>query len=521
MTAQPPDRYSSHEREPQPTAEARSLESHFPETERRSDQLTAMRRMLAASRGAFSLSIAVCNSPALRSYLVDRLVKDESSFFRIAVPNGTEDVLAAVRLGLGSREPSALFVVDLEDSLPSDGPRPAIRSLNATREKWRCFSCPVVFWLPEYAVKLLAVEAKDFWAWRSHEFEFVADLSEPKTSENAASTGGLDAILGLDAERKRFRIDELRERIRNVGEHPDRELTVHVVAWLSELGTLLRVIGEMDEAERMHRQALEIDEELGRLEGMAVDYGNLGLIYRTRGDLDRAEEMHRKALEIDEKLGLLEGMAADYGNLGLIYSTRGDLDLAEEMFCKGLEIDEELGRLDGMAGHYGNLGVVHKARGDLDRAEEMFGKGLEIDEKLGRLDGMATHYGNLGVVYDTRGDHDRAEKMHRKALEVDERLGRLEGMANHYGNLGVIHKTRGDLDRAEEMYRKAVEIDEKLGRLDGIAIGYGNLGNLRWERGDLAGAREYWTKALDLFSRVGMAREIEQTQRLLDELPPE
>lgn len=66
----------------------------------------------------------------------------------------------------------------------------------------------------------------------------------------------------------------------------------------------------------MHQKALQINENLGHLEGMATNYGNLGLIYHTHGDLDKAETFHRKALEIDEKLGNVEGMANECGNLG-------------------------------------------------------------------------------------------------------------------------------------------------------------------------------------------------------------
>ncbi len=72
-------------------------------------------------------------------------------------------------------------------------------------------------------------------------------------------------------------------------------------------------------------------------------YGNLGIVLRTRGDFDGAEQMHRKALEIDEKLGRLEGMASDYGNLGNALRTRGDLDGAEQMYRKSLELAERLG----------------------------------------------------------------------------------------------------------------------------------------------------------------------------------
>ena len=75
----------------------------------------------------------------------------------------------------------------------------------------------------------------------------------------------------------------------------------------------------------------------------AAQYGNLGLIYGTRGDLERAEEMHRKALEIDEKLGLLEGMAGDYANLGTVFKNRGDVEQARELWVKARELYERIG----------------------------------------------------------------------------------------------------------------------------------------------------------------------------------
>ena len=276
-----------------------------------------------------------------------------------------------------------------------------------------------------------------------------------------------------------------------------------VTTLTGNLGLVYQTRGDLDRAEEMHRKALEINEKLGRLEGMAIQYGNLGLIYETRGDLDRAEEMHRKALEIDEKLGRLEGMATAYGNLGLIYQTRGDLDLAEEMYFKSLEINEKLGQPEGVANQYGNLGVIYKTRGDLDRAEEMHRKALEIDEKLGRLEGMAVQYGNFGLIYRRRGDLDRAEEMHRKALEIDEKLGRQQGMANDYAALGLVYQARGDLDLAEEMYRKALEIDEKLGRPEGMARLYGNLGGIYQARGDLDLAEEMHRKALEIDEKLG------------------
>lgn len=479
-----------------------------------------MRRMLTASRNTFSISIAVCNSPALRGYLVERLLEDDGDYVAVTMPRDTDDFLRFTRASLGSRTPSALFLVDLENSLPSDGPRPAIGLLNVTREKWReCFGCPIVFWLPDYAVTLLAVEARDFWAWRSHQFEFVAELSEPGATSIAMLAGGLAAALDLDSDRKRFRIAELQYRINAAGEEPVPDMTPHVATWLNELGVLLAVVGNLDEAEKMFRRILEIAEKLGLLEEMASQYGNLGNIFKMRGDLDEAEKMLRKSLAIDEKLGQHEGMSTAYGNLGLIYWTRGNLNEAEKLFRKSLGIEEKLRRLEGAARQYGNLGLVYQTRGDLDEAEKMFRKSLEINEKLGRVEGQASASSNLGNIFQARGNLDEAEKTHRTSLAIYEKLGRLDHAANEYGSLGIIFHVRGDLDEAETMLRKSLAIHEKLGQLEGVAKSNGNLGGIFWKRGDLGEARKFWTKARDLFALIGIPHEVERCQGWLDSLP--
>jgi tetratricopeptide (TPR) repeat protein len=93
----------------------------------------------------------------------------------------------------------------------------------------------------------------------------------------------------------------------------------------------------------MYRKALEIDEALGRKDGMAIKYVNLGNVFRARGELEKAEAMHRKALEIDEALGRKEGMATGYVNLGLVFEARGEPEKAEAMYRRGLALAEKVG----------------------------------------------------------------------------------------------------------------------------------------------------------------------------------
>ncbi len=54
----------------------------------------------------------------------------------------------------------------------------------------------------------------------------------------------------------------------------------------------------------MHRKSLEIEEKLGRLEGMANHSSNLGLIFEARGDVDEARKLWTKARDLYTKIGM-------------------------------------------------------------------------------------------------------------------------------------------------------------------------------------------------------------------------
>ena len=189
-----------------------------------------------------------------------------------------------------------------------------------------------------------------------------------KTAESYRHLGALayfhDTVKALNAYRRSTELD------------PD-----NAGGWNS-LGILLYRIGDLD-------GAIASYSKLPSLARVYIDptnsiaYGNLGNVYQTRGELDKAEEFYLKSLELEEALGRKEGMASDYGNLGNLYQTRGELDKAEEFYLKSLEINEALGRKEGMASQYGNLGIVYQTRGELDKAEESWNRALYLFESIG------------------------------------------------------------------------------------------------------------------------------------------
>ena len=330
--------------------------------------------------------------------------------------------------------------------------------------------------------------------------EALQDQTGPKRDD------ALAALKNQETDKAEALFQEIAEEKELAGSEANKQAAE---AW-RHIGALA-FLHDTEKALRAYAKSTELDPD------DPDGWNQLGHLQMRVGNLDAAEKSFKKVLSLGNRSIDKAVIAAATGNLGLIHRTRGDLDTAEEMHLKSLEIETELGCKEGMASVYGNLGLIHRTRDDLDTAEEMHRKALEINQDLGRKEGMANQYGNLGLIHGRRGDLEKAEEMLRKSLEIHKDLGHKEGMASVYGNLGLIHGRRGDLEKAEEMLRKSLEINQDLGRKEGMASDYGNLGVVEKERGNTKKACDFLRRARDLFAEIGMAPEVEKTNRLMTE----
>jgi tetratricopeptide (TPR) repeat protein len=106
----------------------------------------------------------------------------------------------------------------------------------------------------------------------------------------------------------------------------------------------------MDDAERLYRQALDLDPWLG------IAYTNLGNIRFRRQDTDAAEQFYRRALEIDPRQP-----EAQY-NLGYVMLERGQPDLSIPLFLGAIEADPKF------SDAYFNLAMAYEQIGETQKA---------------------------------------------------------------------------------------------------------------------------------------------------------
>jgi tetratricopeptide (TPR) repeat protein len=231
-------------------------------------------------------------------------------------------------------------------------------------------------------------------------------------------------------------------------------------------GIALQDVGSYDEAERLYRQSLEIEERIGYEPGRAITLHQLGAIARLRGDYDQADRLYRESLAIAERMGDEPGRAATLHELGTIAKDRANYQEAERLYRESLGIAERIGDEPGRAKTLHQLGIIAHLRRNHEEAKRLYRQSLEIEERIGDEPGRAQTLHQLGIIAQDRGNYDEAERLYRKSLEIKERIGDEPGRAVTLAQLGLLHEEREQLREAETLTAQALRIFERIGSPD-------------------------------------------------------
>lgn len=126
-------------------------------------------------------------------------------------------------------------------------------------------------------------------------------------------------------------------------------------------GILKHQAGDSDRGVEMIQRAIELEP---RNPGMR---SNLGNVLKELGQPAAAEAAYRVAVELDENY------ADGFCNLGVVLRSQKKYDEAEVILTKAIALDPQHGEA------YHNLGNVYRDRGDLDKAIEYFDQAIDYN----------------------------------------------------------------------------------------------------------------------------------------------
>jgi eukaryotic-like serine/threonine-protein kinase len=292
-----------------------------------------------------------------------------------------------------------------------------------------------------------------------------------------------------------------------------------VVSGLNSLGGTIAMQGRLEEAERLHREALATSERLhrGPHNDIAESHHNLAQVLRASDRFDEAEQHYRRAMDIYAVSSGQPGrgkndnehrIASVLNDLSTVLQRRGDYVGAERMLTESLEINRRRLGDDHPETIYDthNLAVLIEASGDWAKAEPLL---RDVLERGIRVFGpehpdVAVAHSSLGRVLHQGGRYREAEQEYQRALEIvrtatpDDAVG----IAYHTVDMAFLRQDTGSFEDAEALYREALAGYEQALRPDHqyIAGALTGLGRLLAETNRGEEAREVLERAVSIWS---------------------
>ncbi len=188
--------------------------------------------------------------------------------------------------------------------------------------------------------------------------------------------------------------------------------SIEVARVLDRLAAAVEDGGDLQEAERLDREALAMVVRLGQTDGedTAQVEGDLARVLQGLGRSAEAETLYREVLAIERRLegGRGPGVAVTLNNLGVLLGQRGDWAGAEPLHREALDIVRAVKGPEhpDVAAGMSTLAVVLEEKGDLAGAEKLHRDGLALRVKVLGPEHPSVAYARYALASLLRTKHD-------------------------------------------------------------------------------------------------------------------
>lgn len=422
-----------------------------------------MRNLSNAVRFAdsFSLLFVRCNQRPRQKEIIEEL-KEQLADYKIKVvflENQIEHLLDELQERLGDEKPDAIFVYGLESSFPKADKAAESKfvvTLNHSRNSFKkVLHCPLVLFLPEYALSAIYHGATDFYSIRSGVFLFSAKAEETEQLISEHTSQEFLELEGLLFEERQNRIKTIEELLAEYQSLPDSQRNFEKENGLKgKLADLYGISGEYDLASKIYQEIIENARKSEDIVLLGNYLNSLAGIFENHGKYQEAVNLLKEAIEIaKETIGTKHPeYATRLNNLAVAYGAQGKYNEAIELYKEAIEIAKEtIGiKHPSNACYLNNLAAVYKDQGKYNEAVELYEESLKIVKETIGTEHLhyAISLNNLAWIY-------YKEEKYQKALPMLEETYRI-----CVNTLGINHHRTKFVERNIELCR--AKIKEKV-----------------------------------------------------------
>ena len=264
---------------------------------------------------------------------------------------------------------------------------------------------------------------------------------EPFEDEEAA-TGW------LSAERKNL--------IRLIQYAADHSWNTHAIDYARTVARYFDSVSQWEEAELIHRRALNVALELELPRAIAQARFNLAVVQWRLGQMDKALSNATKAEQIAHRVHDTALKAAALDQVGLVAWSSSKYREALAYFGETLDLYQVSGDVRGKAECLNHLGMMLAQIGRHRDALRSFYDALDSFQAIGDIRGEATTLSNLAHAHLLLGYHRDAYELYQKSRDIYRTLTGRRNQAILSNNLGDVARYRGRHDTALRHYGEAL-----------------------------------------------------------------
>ncbi len=266
------------------------------------------------------------------------------------------------------------------------------------------------------------------------------------------------------------------------------------------LGNLYRDKGDLTQAERLARQALDCMEEEDQARNRGETLLLVGKVYHDMGQPGESRRWAESALRVAKEFGDRRLELAVLPLLGNLNLHSGWLDQAEKLYQEAIRLAGDIGdkRVEGSTLYL--LGNVDLNSGDLPAAREHLNEAIGLFREMANRRGEAWSTLTLGTAMARSDDFNGGLQMVTRALEICQELGDKWAEPWCLRALGEISMSQGDLPQAESKFQEALSKSQASGDKGILPELYRGLAEVYLGKGETAAALEHAGRAREVVS---------------------
>jgi tetratricopeptide (TPR) repeat protein len=414
-------------------------------------QMRSLVNAIAFADG-FSLLFVRANQIPQQESLVNQIKANlpDKNIEVIRFDEPVENLLDELQKRLKGKKPDAIFCYNLNNSFPTSTDNfksPFVVTLNHSRNSFkRAIECPLVLFLPEFALASLYHGAVDFYSIRSGVYLFTPQAVETDRLITQQISQNHWELSGLLIEERQHRIETIQKLLDEYQSLPDSQRNVEKEYRLKgKLADLYEISAEYDKASALCIEIINYARKVGNNLLLAEYLDELGQIYCTMRKYDEAEKLCQEAIGIDKNtIGPNHPNYANHLNaLGLVYQMKENYDEAKKLYQEAIKIGKNTIGTNhpDYAVRLNNLALVYYFEGENDKAIKLYQEAIEIGKKTIGINhpDYATRLSNLAFIYYNQNNY-------KKALLAFEEV------------YNIFLKTRGKNHQTTQFTRENIEI---------------------------------------------------------------